>query len=117
MGTIKEHEEKNKVFSIKYQTGLNKVISIENIDDTKILIDTDDKLPVCTTLKCFVIIMTSVVKDDGKFYPQLFLEKSLYDEQPKCKALKKQMKFNPCSVASYKMMQLVLARRKEYLLH
>ena len=33
-----------------------------------------------TRLKNVVVIMTSVVKDDGKFYPQLFLEKALYDE-------------------------------------
>ena len=32
------------------------------------------------TLKHLVLIMTSAVKDDGKFYPQLFQDKALYGE-------------------------------------
>ena len=40
-----------------------------------ILIDTDDELP--DLIKNVVIIMTSVIKDDGKF---LEIEKVLYDE-------------------------------------
>ena len=64
------------------------IIGIEKFDDTNILIDTDDKLPHYITLKNFVIIMTSVVNDDHEFYLQLFLEKALYDEQAKRKALK-----------------------------
>ena len=56
------------------------IIRIEKYDGTNILIDTDDKLLNYITLKNVVIIMTSVVRDDGKFYSQLFLEKALYDE-------------------------------------
>lgn len=56
------------------------IIRNEKYDDTNILIDTDDKLLNYITLTNVVIIMTSVVKDDGKFYSQLFLEKALYDE-------------------------------------
>ena len=53
------------------------IIGIEKFDDTKILIETDDKLPDDITLKNAVILVTSVIKDKGKFYQQIFLEKSL----------------------------------------
>lgn len=56
------------------------IIRNEKYDGTNILIDTDDKLLNYITLTNVVIIITSVVKDDGKFYSQLFLEKALYDE-------------------------------------
>ena len=53
------------------------IIGIEKFDDTKILIETDDKLPDDITLKNAVILVTSVIKDKGKFYQQIFLEKAL----------------------------------------
>ena len=53
---------------------------IEKLDDTKILIDTDDKLPDDITLKNAVILMTCVIKDGNKFYPQLFFKKELHDK-------------------------------------
>ena len=59
---------------------IKEIIGNEKRDGTNILIDTDDKLLNYITLKNVVIIMTSVVRDDGKFYSQLFLEKALYDE-------------------------------------
>ena len=78
---------KEKKYLIACHCMLNKVldkikeiIGTEKFDDTKILIDTDDKLPNCISLKRFVIIMISVIKNDGKFYSQLLLEKALYDE-------------------------------------
>ena len=46
-------------------------------DKTKILIDTDNKLPDDITLRNVAILVTYVLKDDGKFYPQIFLEKAL----------------------------------------
>ena len=46
------------------------IIGIEKFGNTKILIDTDDKLADEVTLKN-VVILTSCVKDDGKFYLQL----------------------------------------------
>ena len=55
-------------------------ISIVKFDDTKILIDTDDKLPDYVTLKN-VILITCIMKDNGKFYPQLFSEEALYDNE------------------------------------
>ena len=41
--------------------------------DTNILIDMDDKLPDEITLKN-VMLMTCVIKEDCKFYPQIFLQ-------------------------------------------
>ena len=48
-------------------------IGIWKFEDTKILINTDDKLSDETTLKRVVILMTCVIKDGCKFYPQFFL--------------------------------------------
>ena len=58
----------------------NFVISIEKFDDGKTLIDTDYILPDDIIFKNAVILMTSVINDNDKFYPQLFLEQTLYDE-------------------------------------
>ena len=53
---------------------IKEIICIEKFDDTKVLIETDDKLPDDITFKNDVILMTCVIKDDDRFYPQLFLE-------------------------------------------
>ena len=58
----------------------NNRIDIGKFDDTKILIDTDDKLPDDVTLKNAVILMTCFIRDDDRFHPQLFLEETLCDE-------------------------------------
>ena len=50
----------------------------EEFDNTKTLVDTDEKLPGSITLKNAGILMTSVIKDDGKVYPQLFSEEALF---------------------------------------
>lgn len=47
---------------------------MEKLEDNKILIDTDDKFSNDITLKNTVTLMTCVIKDGHKFYPQLFLE-------------------------------------------
>ena len=44
------------------------------------MICADDILPDHTTLKNVVTLMESAIKDDDKFYLQLFLEKAMYDE-------------------------------------
>ena len=54
---------------------IKEIIGIENFDDTK---DTDDKLRNNITFKNIVILMTYVIKDRGKFYPQRFLEEALF---------------------------------------
>ena len=59
---------------------IKNIIGIEKFDDTKILIETDGKLPDDITIKNFVILITWIIKDDGNFYPQLFLEETLYNE-------------------------------------
>ena len=43
-------------------------------------IDTDYILPDYITLNNSVVLMTSVIKDDGKSYLQIFLEEVLHDE-------------------------------------
>ena len=59
---------------------IKKTIGIENFDVTKILIDTNDKLHDDITLKNMLILMTYVIKDNDKFYRQIFLEEALYDK-------------------------------------
>ena len=53
---------------------MEKIIGIEKFDDTKILIDIDSKLPDDITLKNVVVLMTCVIKEGNRFYPQIFLE-------------------------------------------
>ena len=56
---------------------IKKIINIIKFNDTKILIDTDDKLPGYIAFKNIVILITRIIKGDDKFYPQIFLEKTL----------------------------------------
>ena len=67
------------IHQIKYQLIL-KGIGTEKLDDTKILIDADDKLSDDITLKNDVILMACVIKDGDKFYQPLFLEEALYNK-------------------------------------
>ena len=43
---------------------------IEELDNTRLLIDTNENLPNDITLKILVILMTCVIKNDRKLYPQ-----------------------------------------------
>ena len=52
---------------------IKEIIVIELFDDTKILIDTDDKLPGKITLEVVVGLMTCTINDDDKFSSQLLL--------------------------------------------
>ena len=47
----------------------------------KIKLDTDDNLPLNKQLKLHMltIIVRSVFEEDGKFYPQLYLDDCLYE--------------------------------------
>ena len=56
---------------------IQEITGIRKFYDTKILIETDDKLQVDITLKNVVILITCMIKDDGKFYSQIFLEEVL----------------------------------------
>ena len=74
MGKTEEHEEKNYLIVNdhildKVLDGIKQVTGIENFDNTKILIDTYEKLSEDITFKNVVIFMTCVIKDDNKFYP------------------------------------------------
>ena len=63
---------------MKVLNNIREIIGIEKFDDTKISIDMDDKLLHDITFKNIAILMTCVVKDDGKFYLQLFLQEALF---------------------------------------
>ena len=72
-----------------YVTGYHpdKSITILNLYDQKnrywkiwLCQDFGDKLPDNITLKNAVILITYVIKDGDRFYPQPFLEKTLHDE-------------------------------------
>ena len=83
IGKIEEHEGKKFLVVDDYMLGkvldkIKKTIDIEKFDDTKILIDMDDKLPNNITLKNVVILTTCVIKDDGKCYPEIFFEKAFF---------------------------------------
>ena len=54
---------------------IKEIIDIEKFDHTKILIDTINKLSEDMTLK--KCLMTYVIKDEDKFYPQIILEEVL----------------------------------------
>ena len=47
----------------------------------KIKFDTDDKLPLNKPLKLHLLtlIVRCISEEDGKFYPQLYLDKFLYE--------------------------------------
>ena len=45
------------------------IIGIEKFGDTKILIDTDDKLDNKVPLTNVMVLISCVIKNDGKFHP------------------------------------------------
>ena len=45
---------------------IKEIIGIEKFYDSKILVDTGDKFPDDITLKNVVVLITYVLKDDGK---------------------------------------------------
>ena len=61
----------------KVSDKIKMIVGIEKFDDTKIFIETDDKLPDNVTLKNVVKLITCVIKDNDKFYPQIFLEETI----------------------------------------
>ena len=71
MSGIKSHVEKNNN---------NKSGEYEK-DYMKIDIDSDDKLPLTKQLKFLgvTIVIRSVFEDDGKCYPQAFLDDCFYE--------------------------------------
>ena len=72
------------------------------------MIDAVDKLADYVILKNIVILIICVIKDDAKFYPQIFLEETLYNEKAQRKTLKKdKRKIIAYSVACQKIVALL----------
>ena len=69
IGNIEETEKKNNIF--------NGWCLYAKFDDTKILNDTDKILPVDIILQNVVISMTCFIKNDNKFFLQIYLEEAL----------------------------------------
>ena len=87
-----EEQEYLMVYDYMVDKALDKIkerIGIDKFDDIKILIDTDNKVSDGITLKRVVILMTCIIKDGNKCYPQLFIQRALYNKQTECKAFKK----------------------------
>ena len=59
---------------------IKEIIGIQIFDNTKILINTDDKFADIVTSKSVVILLTCVIKGGDEFYPQLFPNHALYDD-------------------------------------
>ena len=83
MGNAAEHGGKKYLMVDDYMLDklldkIKEIIGIPNLDNSKILIDTGDKFPYDLTLKKVVILKTCVIKDDNKFYQQLFLEHTFH---------------------------------------
>ena len=85
MGIIEEPEGKGYLMADNYMLDIalykiKHITGIEKFDDTQILFDTGDKMPIDIALKNIAILITYVIKNGNKFYPQVFLEETLYDE-------------------------------------
>ena len=83
IGQIEEHEGKKYLMVDDYMLNkalekIQNITSIEKLDETKILINTDNKLPDDVTLKNVLISMICIIRDVDKYYPQFFLEEALY---------------------------------------
>ena len=80
MGKIDEHEGKKYLIIDDHMINeaLDKIkkMDIEKFDDSKILIDMDDKFQII--LLSVVILMICVIKDNDKYCPQIFLGEILY---------------------------------------
>ena len=88
---IFDSSDENKEVLKKYkklQDGIKN--KIENINDgeckygkdfTKIKFDTDDDLPLNKLLNLHLLTITvrSIFEDEGKFYPQVYLDECLYE--------------------------------------
>ena len=76
--TKKKRFDGNDYMLDKIWDEIKDIIGIGKFDNTKKLIETNDKLPDDITLKNVVTLITYIIKDDGKLFPQIFLEEALY---------------------------------------
>ena len=56
---------------------IKEIIGIEKFDDTKILVDKDDKLPDDVTKNMLKYLVTCIIKDDGKFDGKTIFRRSI----------------------------------------
>ena len=84
IGKVEEYEGKKYLMVDDYTRNrlLDKIkrIGIEKFDDTRILIDADDKFPDDIILENASILMICAIKDGDKIYSQLNSKEALYDE-------------------------------------
>ena len=73
---IEEYNRKKYLGVIKTK----KIIGIEEVNNTKTLPDVDDQLTNNIGLKEVVMFLTWIIKDDYKYYPQIFLEEASNQE-------------------------------------
>ena len=64
----------------KILENIKEITGFEKFDEIKILIDMDDLFSDDISFKNIVILMTYLIKDGNKLYPQLFLEGALHDK-------------------------------------
>ena len=81
MRKIKEHEGRKYLIVHDYMLHkvldkIKEIIGILELDDSKILIDPDGKLPNYIALKNVVILITSGIRDE-RHYPEIFLGKTI----------------------------------------
>ena len=79
-----KHERKiymmvNNYILDKVSDKIKETTVIVKFNDTKILIDKDDKLPDYITSKNVVILIACVIRDDAKFYLRICLGEALYN--------------------------------------
>ena len=79
----------NDYIQDKVSYKVKETIGIVKFDETKFLIDTDDKFLDFITLKNVVILIRYIMKDDGESYPRIFLEGAFVINKHTTKYLKK----------------------------
>ena len=74
---MQKSEEQLKTNSKKINNSLGEY----DKDSMKIKFDSDDNFPLITVLKFrgLTIIIRCILEQDGKYYPQIFLDDSLYE--------------------------------------
>ena len=84
MGKIKENEDKKSLMIHYYVLDkvydqAKEITGTEKFGDTESSVDIDDKLTDNITFKNAGNLNTWIIKDGGKFYPELFLEEALIE--------------------------------------
>ena len=79
----KKFQKNIKKFGSELKKILKRLMMVKKLNIEKIFkrFESDDDLPMNKNVKLYLlaIIIRSVFLEDGKFYPQLFLDDALYD--------------------------------------